>query len=485
MNFSGLYYINEDGLVISFNPKIQKNLGLSLCSKGEFVFNRSIKQRFYLFYHKNRVYVTKRIRSFLDFKRNEISVSLDSSLFYQKFGFIYPPYTLYNNIFLMSPFVGFRIIDGKVDVSTLPFESLKKDDDDPLTYSGINLDAHIKGLLARFVDKSLTQSKTSHLSVLFSGGIDSSVLLALTKDKRHFDCAYTCNMPTLQSEIEKSKLMCEYAKVNQAIIDVPADLECEAERFLEYSLEPIQDNIAPVLSYVYREIGSRAAKKDFNLDSYYLLDGQGADSLLSGLPHDKVYRAYKIISRVPGLRSVLKFLPQSFKRERSRLLYRIFKALSALSAENAQSMLVNALIENKEVNLKSDNRVLSYMNQELNELCCVYDDFHMVIRYFFMFRVLPAREMQKYVNVPSGINILLPFLDDEVVSELFFTPSNKLIRNGIFKAPMVHIAKSHWPSFFSKSKTSPFAVFYKVGSTNIVEYSLTGLKRLVGNSESS
>ena len=90
-----------------------------------------------------------------------------------------------------------------------------------------------------------------------------------------------------------------------------------------------------------------------------------------------------------------------------------------------------------------------------------------------MFRVLPAREMQKYIIAHNnGYRFKLPFLESEFIERHFYMPSDRAIKNGIYKHPMTKLAQIHWPGFFKDSKTSPFQVDFSTGNIGIKELSL-------------
>lgn len=467
-----IYYIDRDGnhsLVDDDGFKVGR-----LKIDGSTFEVTSLNQRLYTSYQDGAIYVSESLEKILLHKYGKVELLEGAKVFYQRFGFIYPPFTIYKDIYLMVPCIRFYVCEDRLMFESSRYQTIH---DESVDFTQENLEDSLVELLESYIDRSIDKVDSNTLSVLFSGGIDSAVLLGLFRDNKDFHAAFTCNMPTLKTEITKSVKMCEAFSLPHHIINIPSDLNESAREFVDKYYEPIQDNIAPVFIYLLKEIDailSSNANNDKEVN-HYLLDGQGADSLLSGLPHDKVYRAYKIVKRVPGLRFILKLFPKDYPREKSRFLYRLFKAASVLSFDNEVELFADSLVEKRNINIDFDNVVFEHFILDVSSVNKIYDNFHLVIRHIFMFRILPARELQKYFGKPKNVNLLLPFLDDLIISKLFYLDPDLLIDKGIFKKPMVNLAKRFWPRFFNSSNTSPFEVIYDVGGVGRVNFSLDTL----------
>ena len=312
-------------------------------------------------------------------------------------------------------------------------------------------------------------------AVLFSGGVDSSVLLTLANELGKVKSAINCFMPSMSNETSKAFQMCSSKGIEMQKIIIDTDLTAIAESFVEEFSEPVSDSISMVIPEILD-------KSDIS-PGQLVLDGQGADSLFSGLPHDKVADLYSI----KILRAIFRpfaFVPVYQNKESSigRLIYRITKVIKCMSHNNASNMLVESLVEHHNVKLSDSNEVMVHLKKDLAVLSSRFEDFHMVIRYIFMFKILFAREMQKYLlSEKNGFEFSLPFLQNDFIAKYFYAPPCLSISKPQYKLPLLNLAKKYWPDFFNTSKTSPFQVEFTVEDTNIKDFSRKKLQGTPGS----
>ena len=113
------------------------------------------------------------------------------------------------------------------------------------------------------------------------------------------------------------------------------------------------------------------------------------------------------------------------------------------------------------------------MREEICSLYDYYSDWDLVIRHVFLFRILPAREYQKYLmSARSGVKFVCPFLEDSVIEKYFFIDRDITNRQDVFKAPIVDIARRYWPGRFLNVATSPFQVDFSVSGGDVKRFSL-------------
>lgn len=416
------------------------------------IFNTNIKNRFYISFDRNDAVISNSLMNMR--KERRLTVNEHAKEFYLRYGFINPPFTLYDNVYLLAPYIGICLNEPYTCVTRYP-EVVKCEE------STLELQQKIQDDI-----KCNLRKEREKYQVLFSGGLDSSLLLGIAHELDMIDIAVNCFMSSMPAESIRAQKMCESKNIPFRKVRINDDLTIMAGKFIDYTAEPIADKIALVIPAIFPLQESERKET--------ILDGQGADSLFSGLPHDRLYDLYikKGYHRVGKL---LRWLPvwKNKKNPLGRCLYRITKSLNCLGAANPVEMIICSLVENEAELLSPDNLVQKWLNKELQSLYVHLGDFHLVIRYFFMFRVLPAREMQKYILAESfGYRFNLPFLEQCFVTKYFYLPPSNCIKSGVYKYPVVTAAKKYWSDFFYNSRTSPFQVDFNTGREKITNFSV-------------
>lgn len=426
--------------------------GLSLKVEGDVIYNTDIQRRLYMAFGDGEVIISDNLHEI----ENEFPLIIydDAKAFYQRYGFILPPFTLYKGIYRLAPYLGICL--------TPPFRCMTRY---PEIVQGNRDKITVRSEIEDDIRKILNDVDGNY-QVLFSGGLDSSLLLGVAHELGKAEAAINCFMSSMPEESIRAQTMCESKGIPFRKVLVSDDLTEIARQFIHLTAEPVADKIALVIPALLSTPGVRISST--------ILDGQGADSLFSGLPHDKLYDLYSK-SLYRNLGRLLGWIPV-WKKKNSplgRKLYRITKVLHCLAAPKAVPMLIRSLVENEAVTLSADNQVQNRLNQELNSVHQRLGDFHLVIRYFFMYRMLPAREMQKYALSESlGIVFKLPFLETETVNKYFYVSPSFSIKERVYKHPIVSAAKQYWPGCFNSSRTSPFQVEFETGGLSVSEFSL-------------
>lgn len=433
---------------------VLKTLGLRY--DNNVIYNEHIRTRRFITRCNDHVVISDNLSEIN--ADSDLEINADAQDFYLRYGFIAPPFTLYKNVYLLAPYI------GVVMSNPLTFKTLY-----PVRHSFDNENAQHQvetgpQLLAD-LQHSLAQNESDY-QVLFSGGLDSSLLLGISNQLNKTRCAIHCFMASMPQETTKAKKMCADTATVFKHVSIESDLSAVAGDFIRLTLEPVADKIALVIPALVT-----AAKAETGLA---VLDGQGADSLFCGLPHDKLYDLYRRRG-VRALSTFGTFLPV-WKNKSSHLgrkIYRATKVLKCLAAPTPAAMLIQSLAEDTAIILLADNEVIQYLESELAELSKNLDDFHLVIRYLFMFRILPAREMQKYLLAESlNYAFKLPFLEKTMVDKYFYLDASCSIKQGIYKYPITCLAKTFWPGFLNSSRTSPFQVEFTTEKLTVKQFSL-------------
>lgn len=431
----------------------EKLTNLSLVVEDGVIYNSDIENRLYITFSGTDLIISDQLAEIE--KEHKIAVDKDSAEFYRRFGFIAPPFTLYKGVYVLAPYVGISLIPPFSCVTRYPEVGMNHNDK-------INIRHDIQEDIRNSLNKV-----SGSFRVLFSGGLDSSLLLAVAHEMGKIEVALNCFMSSMPEESIRAEKMCRSKNITFHKEQICGDLTEIARMFIDLTREPVADKIALVIPAM---LSKSNAKK-----STTILDGQGADSLFSGLPQDKLYDLYcKTHCRYLGI--LLGWMPVWKKKNTTlgRKLYRVTKVLHCLKAPGPVSMFIRSLVENEASKLSAGNRVQKWVNKELHSLHDGLGDFHLVIRYFFMFRVLPSREMQKYaISQSLGYVFKLPFLEKEMINKYFYVPPSFSINERAYKYPIVSAAKKYWPGYFSSSRTSPFQVEFDTGGKSVSEFSLS------------
>lgn len=438
---------NRNGIVRSYKTltELSNAENIGLVQSNTVIMARDLEERFFICLVNGILYISDTIK----FIKSETDVDFDSETidFYENFGFIYPPWTQYTDVFITAPYVSFSI-DRKVEFHTVTEEH--KLNDSP-------------SKVDELLDVYFSRDQSQRYSILVSGGIDSSVLLGYSSEKESLVNAYMCKMSSIPKEEKVAEKQCVSINTPFSLFNLDKDLTHRAIEFLTETGEIISDPIAPVFPEMLSRIAEHEGKA-------ILLDGQGADSLFNGLPHNKLCDLWVKTKFVRPLFYPFKILPtyENRKTSLSRKVYRASKVLKCLSYPSFRDCFLHSL-----------SSQFSLSNTIVRELCkdidLIYEkkkDWHYVIRYIFMFRMLPAREMQKYLLAKKyNIEFKIPFISRLFLDEYMPSDSAFSIKGETYKFPMHSLAQKYWPGTFTSSATSPFQVEYKLGSNNLLEMS--------------
>ena len=421
------------------------------------IYVKSITERIFIYSMNSILYLADSLK---DIDSNcSLTIESDAVNFYKKFNFIYPPFTQYRGVYLMVPLLKFSINERGVSFPKLDLEKKVRSKVD----HKLDIESDIKKSLSK-------QLNSGNYSILVSGGIDSSVLLGWGSDNSVIKSAYMCNMSSIPNESLVAQKQCDSKSIELTLFDLDMDLTHRAEQFINETGEMIADPI----SVVFPELFSRLYTQH-NTESIYLIDGQGADSLFNGLPHNKLYKFWTLFRPVSIVFRPLKWLPAYTDRSTSykRLIYRAVKVFKSLAFSSfAESLVFSLIVEDT----KNKSELEEYFEKEIVEIYNVLKDWDAVIRYIFLFRILPAREMQKYLLAEKyNIKIIAPFIDKNFIEQFIDLDRKYTVQNNIYKYPLTKLANEYWPSLFKKSKTSPFQVNFTLKTNSLSKFSLERL----------
>lgn len=406
-------------------------------------------ERFFFKMINHKLFISDSLKSLSEICKLEVSD--DVQLFYRKYGFVYPPFTIYESTFMASPYIDFEFKNGKVTFSSRCIENKIEESSD------------LESLLSEY----FIPFKKNTLNILVSGGIDSSALLGILNSSGKLRESFMCNMSSLPSEGVLAEKLTKSIHTPFSLFNLDKDLTHRADELLLDKGELISDSI----SLVFPELFDSIAKPEG--EGFYLVDGQGADSLLNGLPLNKIQNLWLKLQPARLLLSPLSKIPifQNKTTPFKRKIYRLTKALRCIGQTDFRRSILNAMIEDDSI--KGTLKLETFMLNDLSYFFQAYKDWHIVIRYLYMFKVLPAREMQKYLLAEKyNVKILAPFLDEKIIMKLMFLDNSVTMKKGLYKYPITKLAQKYWPGYFESSKTSPFQVNFKIGTTDLKQYSI-------------
>ena len=356
---------------------------------------QSLSERFFICKSDEKLIISdnlKRAVESIDARVNSPSID-----FYKKYGFIIPPFTQYENVYLTVPNFEYKI--GNIITYNKVSPSFSHSGSD--SYS--TLQDSLKSFFKSFMSNKLT--------VLVSGGIDSSALLGFLSNSGNVKSSVMCKMSSLPNEGKLAQALCEKVNVPFKLIDLDLDLTDRAFELISETGELISDPISVIFPELFDNLGN----KDKLL---YLVDGQGADSLLNGLPLNKVFNLWSKLKYFRYLLLPLNLLPvyKNKSTPLKRKIYRITKAIKSISQADFRKSILTVMTESE----REGGALEAYFLEDIKDLHCYFGDWHTVIRYIYLYRVLPAREMQKYLLADKyNIKIVAPFLDEQVIKKNF------------------------------------------------------------------
>ena len=386
---------------------------------------------------------------------NSVSICDELARSYLLSGLVVPPFTIYNNIYRMPVYSKFTESNGsfklKLDASSLAADPFGNE-------------AEIFENLRKIIKADLKKVEPSSIVCTLSGGADSAVLLSLLvadSPTEKID-ALCCEMPGLKAEVNKAAEIAKVCDVNfvkyRPMLINPATVIDDYAR--EYK-NLVFDPVVPVISTMLHEY---TTKNELHSNiKICLVEGQGADTILIGLPHAFTLAVYGL-----GLSSLFRILSRVFPeptddiRGRSRTFYRIIKSIHLLSAKTWQESILHSLGLNQ---LKGTDYYSCYLEM-IDHYFMVTKDRQKALVLFFL-QVISTREMQKYQMLSKNVIPILPFLDQEFVARCLASRTDMFFRFPFRKIPIFSKVKTLYGDIFKSRKTFPFVVEY--GSDKITD----------------
>jgi len=401
----------------------------------------------YVYNVYDNIYITENIKYIFSSNCITPQISHQSKLLYYLAGFIFAPWTIFSNLFLMCPGYLYTLESTVFEINADIVKQNKRQ---------YNLYEFLEIIEQGFHKNDIGGKSVDYL---LSGGLDSSLLLYIgVKNLKLTGRSITARMSGFAKEVNTAKAISDELNIDNKLYVYSQDSSNYAIDYSDYvshTYLPVSDPAMPIVNDML---------KGFKTQPCYLIDGQGADSVCFGLPHNTmlsyynkyIYWLYKIIGRTI-------IMPQNKSKNLGRYIYRLNKINYCLGQQSHAKAYLASFLGVSEI---PGNDI--YNNAaNLFEWCfSKYANIHHAIGHIMLYCVIPSREMSKYVLPRSkGMNFILPFLERDLIDYTFSTPISCYFTKKIRKKALFKLADQYYPKLFAVNRTSPFYINYSVNNS--------------------
>lgn len=224
------------------------------------------------------------IKPILSAKLVERKTNAASFDFFMNLGYVPAPWTMFNEIYKLSP--GHYILYKDGDISINKYWSPRYE---PKNASYSDCEAQLEDMLNKCINSHLMSEVP--LGVFLSGGLDSSAVTSYMSDNSKQVKTFSVGFDdSSKSELSYAKIIADAFKTeHHEFILTPTDFFDAIHTFLHFSEEPIVEGAAIAL---YRL--SQLAKPLATV----LLSGEGADEILAGYPIYRIAQYVRLAQKV-------------------------------------------------------------------------------------------------------------------------------------------------------------------------------------------
>lgn len=366
----------------------------------------------------------------------KLDISRASINCYLRAGFIWKPYTAYENVFEIS--AGSYLI---VDINNLQQKAIcyfnlldcyHKKNQRVNFYEGVlQVEEKLKASVADRINASDVE-----VGVFLSGGIDSNLIAAMAAQVKADIKTFTVKFSGLYDEAPLARLAAEKYKTNHTELKISSNLKQDIEHILLSYGEPFMDSSAIPTYYIARE-ASKFVK--------VILSGDGADELFAG------YRRYVPLAyrfnRLFGLiSSFLKWLP---KPKHKQSLYNYFYRLVAMSNKKGLDLYLSSTTDIFEDSFTiADNDVTKNLNQFITNIFHNHLLSNLDKALYLDFSILLFCDLLIKMDIASmahSLEVRSPFLSKELMEFAPQLPPNFKINRFRTKYILRELAKKYLP----------------------------------------
>ena len=419
-----------------------------------FFIRDDLKKQVFINISNTNILLSNSLKELYNQSDTHLEINEDIIPSYKECGFIPSPHTIFKNVLSLQYYSGLNVSNNVMKIEKFYPKKVKAFDN--------------QREFEVFFENNLINLETNKVFLFFSGGADSLfIFYNLIKNKVNFHNIIV-KMKGMKKDFNNAFKISKYYKREALIYDkFDKKAALNIASFIEDEMHPVQDPIVPV----YKEIVFQNLRKGNEV----FFDGQGADTLLMGLPHNLLINLHS-----PHLRGIYYFANLFFKIKLTpnttlkRIYYRIGKVLNSLSKKDWISCFLSS------IEIEESSKLYSEFHDILSDNFSYFKCKHKSISFFFLSIILDSREMQKYRGLKKNVKVRLPFLDNKLIEKVFSTPTNFFINNLNKKIPIYSFINK-FKFKLNNFKTSPFYVDYKINENNenIYEYSLDIIKKTI------
>ncbi|MBQ6841303.1 MAG: hypothetical protein IJO63_04230 [Bacilli bacterium] len=299
----------------------------------------------------------------------------------------------------------------------------------------------LKDKIKNNLEKNFKHNKET--ASFLSSGIDSSLIVTLSKPKDTYTIGYD---ESSYSETYHTGSLCNYLNINNNVKIVNYKEFLKRIKEVQYQMdEPCLDPAAVALSFAPKMV-----KENYK----YIYSGEGSDELFAGYNTylDMVkYRKYTMYPKCfkKLICNICRMLPEikgvNFLLRRFSDTKEYYVGVSKIFNERTLKKLVNS---KKKIDVRKNNYFIKDDYDDIESLQIVD------INYWLSAEINATERLCAY----DGIEVITPFLNDELVQIASSVPSSYKVCNGVSKSILREVAKDILPSDFSQIKKLGFPV---------------------------
>lgn len=401
-----------------------------------------------LYYMKNSeaFIFSSELKSLKALCNEKLAIDPNSEANYYFHRYVQEPKTIYKDVYSLAAGEYLQVDINSLQIDKACYWKLGRHSSAGCESSAIN---QIDYLLNESVKKHLVSDVP--ISFALSGGLDSSLLIAIAKQYREDLTGFTIKRDNSDIDWHYAKKVAEYLDVTQVVVDFQSiQISKEDSRIFEIYDQPIGCSSIFSTYLLYK-----AVAKDFKV----CISGDGADELFGG------YTWYKRFYDLKGLHKIRINSYIDFKQKIKDFL----KYYKYDDITKYKKMVLDRFEDSQVKNLIADDytttdvQVYEEFVKEIKSIKdLMYLDFNTFLRYN-LFR-------SDLSSMAHSVEARVPFLDHKLVEFAFSIKEDLIIKNGELKYLLKKVAERYLPKELiyrpKKGFSAPIQNILPVNSAN-------------------